>query len=87
MRTSSSQQMSGAGINGGDLLVVDRSIKPLPGHLVMVLGEEGHMVCRYSRNGKTRFQKEILSTVEIVPVTERIIEVVGVIKRTVGVKA
>jgi SOS-response transcriptional repressor LexA len=82
------EQMTGAGIAKGDLLVVDRSMEWQPGHLVVVLGELGHMVCRVSRqHGRCHFQKEILADIEIVPVTERIIEIVGVIKRTVQVRA
>jgi DNA polymerase V len=45
--------MRGAGIATGDLLVVDRSVTPRPGHVVVAAVDGGLTVKRLTRQGRT----------------------------------
>lgn len=51
--------MVGAGINDNDLLVVDRSIDPKHGHIVLAVVNDGYTVKRlYRRNGVIELRPE-----------------------------
>ena len=43
--------MTGAGIYDGDLLIVDRSIEPKPGHIV-IMSVDGELTCKTTRHDR-----------------------------------
>jgi DNA polymerase V len=47
----SGDSMTGAGIHDGDLLIVDRSLEPLPGRVVIAVINGEHTVKRLQREG------------------------------------
>jgi DNA polymerase V len=47
----SGDSMTGAGIHNGDLLIVDRSLEPLPGRVVIAVINGEHTVKRLHREG------------------------------------
>jgi DNA polymerase V len=47
----SGDSMTGAGIHNGDLLIVDRSLEPLPGRVVIAVINGEHTVKRLQREG------------------------------------
>jgi DNA polymerase V len=47
----SGDSMTGAGIHNGDLLIVDRSLEPLPGRVVIAVINGEHTVKRLKREG------------------------------------
>lgn len=49
--TVSGDSMTGAGIHNGDLLIVDRSLEPLPGRVVIAVLNGEHTVKRLHREG------------------------------------
>jgi DNA polymerase V len=49
--TVSGDSMTGAGIHDGDMLIVDRSIEPLPGRVVIAVIDGEHTVKRLKREG------------------------------------
>jgi DNA polymerase V len=72
--------LSSFGVPNGSLLVVDRSVNPTPGSLVLIR-HEGHFYCRLmvTEGGKTEFTN---GTNAIIPVPDDT-EIIGVITATI----
>ena len=77
--------MSGAGIHGGDLLILDRSIRPSHGDIVIAIGEDGPIVRRFihPQRGRPELIGQVQRQIDIVPCTERVSQILGVVTRCI----
>lgn len=72
--------MSAAGIANGDVLLVDRAVRPEHGHVV-IAAVEGELVCRrlHSQGGMTKLQAAGSAREDIVPGDGAALEIWGVV--------
>lgn len=76
----SGQSMKDAGIDDGDLLVVDKAIKPRHGHIVVaVVGGEFTVKYLHMRAGRFKLKPANATYPEIVPADGETVEVWGVV--------
>jgi len=76
----SGNSMDGAGIFDGDLLVVDKAIKPHHGHIVVaVVGGEFTVKYLHMRAGRFKLKPANATYPEIVPAEGETVEVWGVV--------
>ena len=81
---ASGHSMVEAGIFDGDLMVVDKAIKPRHGHIVVAVGDGDFTVKRlYQRAGRVKLRAENPTFPEIVPKDGQTIEVWGVVTATI----
>lgn len=76
--------MVGAGINDGDILVVDRAIEPVAGHVVCAV-VNGHFTVKYlrKRGGTFRLVAADPTYPDIIPSEGETIEVWGVVTSSI----
>ena len=73
-----------AGIFDGDIMVVDRAIKPRHGHIVVAVVDGDFTVKRlYQRAGRVKLRAANVTFPEIVPKECQTIEVWGVVTATI----
>ena len=78
------ESMTGAGIFPGDIAVVDRSLTPTPGCIVLALLDGGFTVKRYFHRGDhVLLRAENPAFADIVVTPERGFEVWGVLRRSI----
>ena len=78
------ESMTGDGIFDGDLLVVDKAIKPRHGHIVVAVVDGDFTVKRlYQRAGRVKLRAANVTFPEIVPKDGQTIEVWGVVTATI----
>ena len=72
--------MQGAGILDGSVVLVDKAIKPLHGHIVVAV-VDGDFTCKrlFSRGGRMRLKAENPTYPDIVPREGQLVEVWGVV--------
>ena len=72
--------MNGAGISNGDVLLVDRVLKPEHGHVVIAT-VDGELVCRrlHIRHGRTKLEAVGAEHSEVAPTDPAPLEVWGVV--------
>ncbi len=72
--------MREAGILSGSVVLVDRAIKPVHGHIVIAV-VDGEFTCKrlYSRGGRMRLKSENPTYPDIVPKEGQTVEVWGVV--------
>ncbi|MEQ6917050.1 LexA family protein [Halomonas aquatica] len=75
--------MLGDGIHDGDLLVVDRSLEPLPGRVVVVAVDGEPTVKRLARRGEQTFLVASNPSFAPIPLTGRECEVWGVVTHVI----
>ena len=81
---ASGHSMVEAGIFDGDLMVVDRAIKPRHGHIVVAVVDGDFTVKRlYQRAGRVKLRAANVTFPEIVPKDGQTIEVWGVVTATI----
>jgi DNA polymerase V len=79
-----SDSMTGAGLFPGDIAIVDRSLAPTPGCIVLALLDGEFTVKRYRpRNGRIVLQAENPAYPDIEIAEERAFEIWGVIARSI----
>ena len=76
----SGDSMREAGILNGSVVLVDRAIKPVHGHIVIAV-VDGDFTCKrlYSRGGRMRLKSENPTYPDIVPKEGQTVEVWGVV--------
>jgi DNA polymerase V len=76
--------MRDAGIDDGDLLLIDRAVAPAHGHVVIAVVEQ-EFVCRYlvKRPGDLRLQAADRSVADIVPTEGEGFEIWGVVTHAI----
>ncbi|RYX80217.1 translesion error-prone DNA polymerase V autoproteolytic subunit [bacterium] len=80
----SGDSMKDAHIFDGDVLVVDRAVKPLHGHIcVAVVDGEFTVKYLYMRNGRFRLRAANPTYPDIVPREGQTVEVWGVVRHTI----
>lgn len=62
--------MQKAGILSGDILVVDRSVKPVSGHLIVVLLDTRYTIKQLEKRGRGFYLCSGLSSEEEIPITD-----------------
>ena len=81
---ASGHSMVEAGIFDGDIMVVDRAIKPRHGHIVVAVVDGDFTVKRlYQRAGRVKLRAANVTFPEIVPKEGQTIEVWGVVTATI----
>jgi len=81
---ASGQSMVEAGIFDGDIMVVDRAVKPRHGHIVVAVVDGDFTVKRlYQRAGRIKLRAANVTFPEIVPKDGQTIEVWGVVTATI----
>lgn len=81
---ASGQSMVDAGIFDGDIMIVDRAIKPRHGHIVVAVVDGDFTVKRlYQRAGRVKLRAANVTFPEIVPKDGQTIEVWGVVTATI----
>jgi DNA polymerase V len=76
--------MQGAGIFDGDLLVVDRAVKPRPGHIVVAVVNEEFFVKRLKKHGsELRLASEAEGYGDIEPSEGDVVRIWGVVRAAV----
>jgi DNA polymerase V len=81
---ASGQSMVEAGIFDGDIMVVDRAVKPRHGHIVVAVVDGDFTVKRlYQRAGRVKLRAANPTFPEIVPRDGQVIEVWGVVTATI----
>jgi DNA polymerase V len=81
---ASGHSMVEAGIFDGDIMVVDRAIKPRHGHIVVAVVDGDFTVKRlYQRAGRIKLRAANVTFPEIVPKDGQTIEVWGVVTATI----
>lgn len=76
--------MNAAGVYDGDILIVDRSITPRPGHLVVALLEGEYTVKLLEKRGQTFYLCSEPSSSHVIPLDDEIDqEIWGVISYTI----
>lgn len=81
---ASGQSMVEAGIFDGDIMVVDRAVKPRHGHIVVAVVDGDFTVKRlYQRAGRVKLRAANVTFPEIVPKDGQTIEVWGVVTATI----
>ena len=81
---ASGHSMVEAGIFDGDIMVVDRAIKPRHGHIVVAVVDGDFTVKRlYQRAGRVKLRAANVTFPEIVPKDGQTIEVWGVVTATI----
>ena len=81
---ASGHSMVEAGIFDGDIIVVDRAIKPRHGHIVVAVVDGDFTVKRlYQRAGRVKLRAANVTFPEIVPKEGQTIEVWGVVTATI----
>ena len=81
---ASGHSMVEAGIFDGDILVVDRAVKPRHGHIVVAVVDGDFTVKRlYQRAGRVKLRAANVTFPEIVPKDGQTIEVWGVVTATI----
>lgn len=73
--------MSGAGVMDGDLVAVDRSMEPVPGHVVVAVlyGEMTIKRLRRLKDGRSVLRAEHPGYADIVISEENPVEIMGVV--------
>jgi DNA polymerase V len=81
---ASGHSMVEAGIFDGDIMVVDRAVKPRHGHIVVAVVDGDFTVKRlYQRAGRVKLRAANVTFPEIVPKDGQTIEVWGVVTATI----
>ena len=81
---ASGHSMVEAGIFDGDIMVVDRAVKPRHGHIVVAVVDGDFTVKRlYQRAGRVKLRAANVTFPEIVPKEGQTIEVWGVVTATI----
>ena len=81
---ASGHSMVEAGIFDGDIMVVDKAIKPRHGHIVVAVVDGDFTVKRlYQRAGRVKLRAANVTFPEIVPKEGQTIEVWGVVTATI----
>ena len=81
---ASGHSMVEAGIFDGDIMIVDRAIKPRHGHIVVAVVDGDFTVKRlYQRAGRVKLRAANVTFPEIVPKEGQTIEVWGVVTATI----
>jgi DNA polymerase V len=81
---ASGHSMVEAGIFDGDIMVVDKAIKPRHGHIVVAIVDGDFTVKRlYQRAGRVKLRAANVTFPEIVPKDGQTIEVWGVVTATI----
>ena len=81
---ASGHSMIEAGIFDGDIMVVDKAIKPRHGHIVVAVVDGDFTVKRlYQRAGRVKLRAANVTFPEIVPKEGQTIEVWGVVTATI----
>lgn len=81
---ASGHSMVEAGIFDGDIMVVDRAIKPRHGHVVVAVVDGDFTVKRlYQRAGRVKLRAANVTFPEIVPKEGQTIEIWGVVTATI----
>ena len=81
---ASGHSMVEAGIFDGDIMVVDRAVKPRHGHIVVAVVDGDFTVKRlYQRAGRVKLRAANVAFPEIVPKEGQTIEVWGVVTATI----
>ena len=81
---ASGHSMVEAGIFDGDIMVVDRAIKPRHGHIVVAVVDGDFTVKRlYQRAGRVKLRAANVTFPEIVPKEGQTIEIWGVVTATI----
>lgn len=81
---ASGHSMVEAGIFDGDIMVVDRAVKPRHGHIVVAVVDGDFTVKRlYQRAGRIKLRAANVTFPEIVPKDGQTIEVWGVVTATI----
>ena len=81
---ASGHSMVEAGIFDGDIMVVDRAVKPRHGHIVVAVVDGDFTVKRlYHRAGRVKLRAANVTFPEIVPKDGQTIEVCGVVTATI----
>ena len=81
---ASGQSMVDAGIFDGDIMIVDRAVKPRHGHIVVAVVDGDFTVKRlYQRAGRVKLRAANVTFPEIVPKDGQTIEVWGVVTATI----
>ena len=81
---ASGHSMIEAGIFDGDIMVVDKAIKPRHGHIVVAVVDGDFTVKRlYQRAGRVKLRAANVTFPEIVPKEGQTIEVWGVVAATI----
>lgn len=81
---ASGHSMVEAGIFDGDIMVVDRAVKPRHGHIVVAVVDGDFTVKRlYQRAGRVKLRAANVTFPEIVPRDGQTIEVWGVVTATI----
>ena len=81
---ASGHSMVEAGIFDGDIMVVDRAVKPRHGHVVVAVVDGDFTVKRlYQRAGRVKLRAANVTFPEIVPKDGQTIEVWGVVTATI----
>jgi len=79
-----SESMTGAGLFPGDIAVIDRSVEPTPGCIVLALLDGEFTVKRYRpRDGKIVLQAENPAFPDIEVTSDRAFEVWGVVTKSI----
>ena len=83
---ASGDSMRDAGIFDGDILVVDKAIRPAHGHIVVAV-VDGEFVCKilWMRAGRVKLKAANLCFADIVPRDSQTIEIWGVVTSSITI--